>query len=169
MIEMYFSVALFGVAGFFIAALLVEVARHSQSSLAMIPSELSSYRVLDRIRTELLSASAQGIEIEGSPVVVDGRQIALEGHAVTFTNPARERRSRIWFEDGECFLNRDIDSDISEAIVLSSNLEEVAFRFPDRIDRRRVEILVSSAATVSSTTRARDRVNVHSDIIMLRN
>src|SRR5690606_17702927 len=84
MTELMFAAAMFGVAGLFVAALLLEVARHSQTSISMIPSELNSYRVLDRIRTELLAASAQEIEIEGTPVVVDGRQISLEGRAVTF-------------------------------------------------------------------------------------
>jgi hypothetical protein len=176
MTELLFAATMFGAAGMFVSMLLLEVARHSQTSLSMIPSELHSYRVLDRIRSELLAAEAlgpqggeEGVQIEGTPVVVDGMQVALEGNAVNFNNPARESRMRIWFEDGACLFTPDVDASEPEIVVWAEQLEDVTFRFPDRIDRRRVEIVVSSAATVSTVSRSRDRINTHRDVIMLRN
>jgi hypothetical protein len=167
--EMLFSVSIFGISGLFVSTLLVEVARISESSLSMIPSEQSTYRVLDRLRAELLPARARDIVIEGSPVIVDGKQVSLQGTAVTFTNPARGKKMRIWFEDGDCLLDSDYLGSESRVTTLQSGLQNVQFRFPDRIDRRRVEIIVSRPATVTTVTRTPNWVNRYSDTITLRN
>lgn len=153
-IEVLVSIGLFGLISAFVSVVVLTVARQSRASFDTISADSSSYRVLDRVRRELLTSQF------GTVVV------AQDGNSVTFTNPARGLRSRIEFdnENRRCFYVPDVTAVNPDRVEWGRDITGSFFPADDIGKRFGVEI-----QSDGSTARRENLTISYSDIVTVRN
>jgi prepilin-type N-terminal cleavage/methylation domain-containing protein len=149
--EMMISVTLFTFVGVFVAFTTLLIARQVSRSLRSIPADQKAYRLLDRVRTELMAAQIGAMTIENG------------GQGVTFLNPSRATNSRIWrSNDGRCMWDPTVGSDGDE--VAWEDVRECRFTLGP--NGKTLEILIAT----TGKDRQGDPVPVtYSDVIVMRN
>lgn len=152
-VEMMISVAVFGFIAAFVAVVVLTVAKQSRASYDTISADSSNYRVLDRVRREVLTAQY------GTVVV------ANDGTSITFTNPARGLRSRIEFdnETQRCLYIADVVSGTTP-VVWGRDVTG-SFAPADQIGKR----FQISIQTQGTSARRENLTITYSDVVTVRN
>ncbi|MEQ8822133.1 MAG: hypothetical protein RLY93_17995 [Sumerlaeia bacterium] len=152
LLELMLAMTFMTIISLFVFTALLVVMRHSISSLTRVPAESENFKLLSRMRTELLSAQ------------FNSWTFGTNGESITYRSGSRQTRSSIAYDPntGITTFDPDLDSNGDERVWN----RRVAVRFVDLNDPRRLQIRVEAPAKDS---RQQDLTYSYTDVITVRN
>ncbi|MEQ8822191.1 MAG: hypothetical protein RLY93_18305 [Sumerlaeia bacterium] len=136
----------------FLMFVLIAMARQSRSSISVLQADGNAYRLINRIRTEMLPANFQSADI------TDG------GNVITFWNPVRGYRASIYYDEEQqaTFFDPDITASGDERVWMHNG--RVVFRPTGDSKRFEVEVFRNALDRRNQPIEVRYR-----DVLTLRN
>lgn len=152
-IEMMISVGIFTIVGIFVSYVAIAIARQSRRSLSSIPAEGTAYRIMDRIRNQILPATFGTLTLGNTDA------------QIFFQNPARgTATSSITFDSQTSKCTFDPDTSVANNEVNYGTLQSLSFAIAG--NGRQVVITLAT----SGRDRQNDVVPVsYQDTITIRN
>ncbi|MBI5154328.1 prepilin-type N-terminal cleavage/methylation domain-containing protein [Candidatus Poribacteria bacterium] len=140
-VEMMISVGIFTIVGIFVSYIAIAIARQSRRSLGSIPAEGSAYRIMDRIRNQILPATYGTLTLGNTDA------------QILFQNPARgTATSSITFDPQTSKCTFDPDTSVADNEMTYGTLQSLSFAITES----------GRQVVITLTTSGRDR---HNDVV----